>query len=337
MSVGLSVRRPLLSALVLGSLAWAPSLSAPAWGAITPLVEESFDTDPVTGGRAVVTAGDPSRFTFNNDGTLTAAYDSQLPTAKLAWDLGRTLHQNRDFSFTTSFTIQSAGFEAQENGFAQIGFGLVNSITTGNDRAGGGPAGGDAFDVVSFDYFPNVSTFSAQTLGVTVVESDTGNGFFSVIDFPFGPESDLGAESPLRLDTPLTAHIAYQASARTLTLTVSTAGGLIPINLVGQGDSGGGAGGLDDDTTTIENRLLQTSILFDGVGFQGFSVDQFALTLWEDTFRFPAEVSSVKATVVFDQFSVVPEPSSLVMAGALSLLLVVPRQRRRAVTAPKGC
>ena len=47
--------------------------------------------------------------------------------------------------------------------------------TTGIDRVTG--ANGGAYDLVSFDYFPNITDFSGPSLGPTVINSNTGIGF----------------------------------------------------------------------------------------------------------------------------------------------------------------
>ena len=292
-----------------------------------PLLTETFDDDPITNGRATA-VGDtiPSRFT-TSPGTLTAQYDTLVPTTKLLWTLpgSQTLSETDSFSYTTSFTIDSLAAEFGE--FAQIAFGLINSTTTGADRAGGSGAGGYAHDLVTFDYFPNVSNFSAQTVASTVTETDVGQGYLAQFDanwniispgaivFPFGAESELDTEQPLAVGTPLTAVVTYLAADRTVTLQVSDAGGLLDINLTGEG----GPGGSDGDVTTVQTTLRAAST---------FTVDAFALTLWEDTFIQNPSIPSVLAAVTFDQFSVhqIPEPTGI---GVLAIMGAAALHRRR--------
>lgn len=325
-------------AAVAGFLALA---SSPAM-ALTTLVQENFDTDPVTGLRATV-QGDGTRLT-QNTGFLTAAYDSSKATTTLRFSLGRSLNQNDDFAFSTVFRIRSEGFYAHPAANSQIAFGLINNTTTGTDRAGGTfgsePA---AFDIVTFDYYPNVTEYNGQTLSPTVIESDTSSGnFFAKIDAPFSSESGLydAGESPLPQDTWLTANISYQAAGKKLTLTVGTSAGLLDINKIGDG---GAVGGNDSNSTTIVNNLLLTSELFLSDPFQAFSVDTFALTLWNDSFGVfgpPFDQPGLTALVDFDSFEVlgpgedpgtnpqpVPEPATAGMAMLTLAALAMRRQR----------
>ena len=83
----------------------------------------------------------------------------------------------------------------------------------------------------------------------------------------------------------------------------------VDINSVGAG----GSGGQDGDINTIQNFLPDEA---------EFSVDSFAITLWEDTFGVTG-ISTVQADVRFDSFEVfvdVPEPASgmiLVIAAGI--------------------
>jgi len=314
------VRSDYVGLVIAMQLAW---VTAGAVGSEVSILREDFAGDPVALDRAQVTAGDANRFTFDSvGGTLTAAYDTALSTAKLAWPLPVTLDQGVGFRVDVDFTLLNVS--AIDNGFAQIAFGFVNSVTTGNDRVGGST--GDGFDVVTVDYFPNISPmFGGPTLSPTVVETDDGvSGFLPSFDdpttpedestpgsivFPFGDETDLTNEGSLPLGTPIHATLTYDEAIRLLTLRVDG----VDINSVGAGDLGsGGSGGQDGDITTIENFLPDEA---------QFSVDSFAITLWEDTFGVSG-VSTVQADVRFDSFEVfvkVPEPASamilLITAG----------------------
>lgn len=301
-----------LLALVLVALFSARNVEA------ATLLLETFVDDPVLAGRAT-TSGDSGRFTFA-PGSATAHYDSLAPTAKLSFALGKTLTQADDFSFEVDFRILSAGYTANGNVGSQIAFGLTNAATTGNDRAGG--ATQDAFDLVTFDYFANVSQqFGGPSLGPSVVKSSSGGSFFSHISFPFSAESDLDnveGEPELPHDSLLRAFVGYEANSGVITLSVSEAGVPLDINLLGQSLL---PGGFDGDVTTIQNMLAP--------GF-AFSVDQFSLTLWEETFGF----SLVDADVVFERIHVidasVPEPTSLaiaVLGGGLGLVAGLRRKR----------
>jgi hypothetical protein len=278
------------------------------------ILTETFDTDPVAGGRASIVGSD-TRFDYAA-GTVTAHYDSGLATAKMAWDLGRTIDGSLPFSFDVEFTIKSQNLFASPNAFAQIAFGLENSSTTGLDRAGG--AGGNAFDVVGVDYFPNVSPlFGGPVLGPAIVQSNNGTGFFGRIAFPFGEESGLDDEGSLPLDVKLLAQGSFDPLTSILKLRMSGPNGPLDINSVGDV---GFPGGLDGEDDTIEVQLPLGG---------SFSVDRFALQLWQDTFA--GGTTGTRADVVFDSISVavVPEPASILLAAIGGALLVVARRRSR--------
>lgn len=254
---------------------------------------EDFVDDPVIAGRFEVPVGhDASRFDYDNGGPLlTIHYNTSEPTA---WYLRpidanqpRTLGRCEDFEFTVTFRIKSMGFIADPASFAQIGWGLINSQTTGEDRVGGSLNGPYAFDSVTLDYYPNVTSFGGPTLGATIWHSDVGDDYFSSFDFPFGPESDINTafgDEPPALDTVYTAGVTYDSGAQTATQTVQGTSSFLGINT----DGGGGAGGPDSDAATIQTALFVNT---------PFTVDTFALTAWEDTYDFDPQTPSVVADV----------------------------------------
>ncbi len=241
---------------------------------------EDFSDDPLVAGRFAVPAHhDVGRFTHNPvAGSLTVHYDTLEPTAWYMRPIdplgGRSLGRYDDFEFTVEFRVHSAGFFADPAGFAQLAWGLINSQTTGEDRAGGS-AGPYAYDCLTFDLFPNVSPlYGGPTLGTSIIHSEDGAGFFANIDFPFGAESTIdqafGDES-VELDTTYTAAVTYDGLAQVATITIDQVAGPLLINA----DGSGGYGGFDGDATTI-----QTFIWIDNA----FTLDTFALTAWQDTF-----------------------------------------------------
>lgn len=268
------------------------------------LASSSFDSSPKP--------ADP-RFVLNADSTLTARYNSFLDTDKLLFPLARPLTSDESFTVTTRFKILSAGFSAPSDQLGQISFGLVNLVTTGNDRSGSPTTNGDTFDSVTLDYFPNVTPFFASpTLSPTVFATapTAGSPAFDVIYSVFGEQSALSAagEAPLPLDTFLTSHLAYDAAVHRVTLSLATDAGSLLINA---------EGGADGNNTTIQLQLPETA---------DFRMDAYALTLWKDAWAFG--VPSVQADVVFDSFAVtaVPEPSTLILL-ALAAPLVARRRR----------
>jgi hypothetical protein len=259
-----------------------------------------------------------SRITLNPDGTLTAHYNSLLDTDKVLFPLGQTLTAADSFKVVTRFKILSTNFFADPNGLSQISFGLCNSITTGTDRSSSMTTNGDTFDLVSFDYFPNISSdplFASPTLAPTVFSSRIGTeGAMSDIQWLWGPESALNGagESPLPLDTWLSAGLAYDAAARRVTMALATDAGPMMINA---------GGGLDGDTSTIQMTLPQ------GVNF---NLDSYALLLWKDSWIFGSD-PSVRADVVFDfpSAATVPEPATAALLGLAALGVLMRRPSRR--------
>ncbi len=242
---------------------------------------EDFADDPVAAERFIVPDDhDPSRFSYDgSEQRLTVHFDAFETTAWYVRPLDAegslTLGLCDAYEFTVTFRILSDGFYADPFQFAQIGWGLVNSQTTGEDRSGGaGPT--FAFDTIAFDYFPNVSpTFGGPTLGSTLVHSDTGAGYFSAIEFPFGSESQLDAhlgDDLILLDTEYAAQVSYNPASRVVTLRILHDG--VPLNI--NADGSGGPGGPDGDPTTIQTVLFMDT---------PFEVDSFALTAWQDTFN----------------------------------------------------
>jgi hypothetical protein len=309
--------------VVVLSVAW------PDRAAAGTLLSESFADDPVAGGRAVIDGAAARFHSAAAEGVLRAEYDSLLPTARLNWPLGTTLDPSGDFRFDVRLAVQADGFFADPNQFGQISFGLIHSTRTGPDRSGGDAAAGDAFDLVTLDYFPNISpTFGGPTLTPTIIQSDNGAGFFNRVLFPQLAESllDDPGEGDLPRDVPLEVSLVYLAATRTATLRVTGPLGPLPINAVG--GSAGIAGGGDGDPATIQLTAPPTV---------DFALDTFSVALWQDSFAFGG--SSVRATLAFDSLAVydaatVPEPAAagLALVGVLACW-VVRRQRTSARSA----
>ena len=74
---------------------------------------ETFDTDPMVAGRLVLFDGEESRFSYDAvSETLTASYDTILPTARLIHQLQESYNDEDDFEFEFDIEILSAGFFA---------------------------------------------------------------------------------------------------------------------------------------------------------------------------------------------------------------------------------
>ena len=195
--------------------------------ALSPLhaqVVERFGADPFVGrGRHVFFAegdvasrftylsGEPSHFPADRKGTLRVVYDTTLPTARLSTRIGRVLALDANFEFGAILTIHSDGFFADPNGFSQIAFGLWNEATTGLQRTS---FPSDSFDLVEFDYFPNITSFGGPFLSPSVFGGNVGDNAF----FNFAFQS---SQVDLPLDTPLLVRCRYRAASRLLDVTVS--------------------------------------------------------------------------------------------------------------------
>lgn len=287
---------------VLGSLVCGIFSSATFADAI---LLENFATDPVTGGRATV-SGNAGRFIYNS-GNMTAAYDSQLATTKMVWSLGQTLTQNNSFSFDTRFKINS--MVADPNQYMEMSFGLIHSSATGWDRPGGGtgPRSDLAWDVVTFDYFPNNTFFGPPSLVPTEINSDDGStGYYSSLNSTFGQPTYLPTGG-LPVGSYLNTSVSYDASTRLLKLSLFD-DSLQPLNIINS-----------NTTNTVQFNLP--------VG-ANFAVDSYGILLWQDTYNTTS--SSFTSNVDFTNISVnttVPEPSTL-----LGLALLMPAVLRRKKT-----
>jgi hypothetical protein len=200
--------------------------------ALTPVaagaeVVERFAGDPLSGrsantffvegdaaARFTFLAGERPHFQGDRRGTLRVLYDTTLPTARLSTPIGGVLSLDEDVEFGAILTIRSSRFHADPQGFSQIAFGLWNAGTTGLGRT---LFPSDAFDLVEFDYFANVTEFGGPFLSPTVFGGSVGgNAFFN---FTFGSQ-----EVALPFDVPLLCRARYEAAARRLTVTVSRLG-----------------------------------------------------------------------------------------------------------------
>lgn len=247
---------------------------------------ETFEDDPVAAGRwYVMTGEDSSRFVYDASGqTLTGSYNTDLSTARLVRPLGRTLTQDDSFCCRVDFVINSEGFHADTFFNAQVSFGFLNTTTTGPDRAGES-AEDKAYDLVTFDYFPNITPFGGPSLCATIINRDVGQGFYGAIDFEQGPETELTKpeESDLPRDVMLTADIRYRASLGRATLRLLNNSTPIMLNF---------GGGLDGDPTTITTVLTGP----------GFDLDAFGILLWKDTLS--GDGTTVRADLVFHAIEV---------------------------------
>jgi hypothetical protein len=236
----------------------------------------------------VLPAGESaSRFVYDGaEQTVLARYDTALPTARLVRPLGFTLTESDSFCAKVRGRVRSENFFAHSSFNAQIAFGFLNLQSTGPDRTGF-TATPKAFDVVAFDYFPNITLFGGPSLGPTIIRSNLGQSYFSSIHFGFGSETELAdpGEPDVPRDTPLTAELRYNPVLRRATVRLSANGVFLPINF---------GGGPDSDASTITTPLPAG----------GFSVDAFGFLLWQDTNPFSGGATTVRADVEYASVSV---------------------------------
>jgi len=193
-------------------------------GLVSADVVERFNRSPLKshGGNRFFTEGDPgARFTYvkrtpprfpgDGRGSLRVLYDTTIPQARISTPLGTVVSFDDDFEFGVILTIRSDGFFADPNGFSQIAFGLWNSSTTGPGRT---LFPSDSFDLLEFNYFPNLTSFGGPFITPSVFGGEVGgNAFFN---FTF-----LSVETALPLDVPLLCRFVHDGAARRLTLQIA--------------------------------------------------------------------------------------------------------------------
>lgn len=280
----------------------APSLARTALPASGPI--RILDSDPLLDPHVLIDGDIVDRVTWDPEvapafpgdapGALVARYLSTASTARLAWPLSAPLDQDDAFTAAAVIVLRSEGFVADPNGFAQISWALWNSRTTGVQRTVFA-ADADSFELLEFDYFPNVSPFfggpylSPSIFGV----EDRANpsfpfaGAYANANFAFGPPVALP------LDTPLLATVEHRPEDRVAIWTVSTFGPSgAPIPVPG----------------------AVAVIALDALSRRAYAFDVMGLTLYLDPFSGPTP--SVDVTVELHAIgaragSVVPSHSSI--------------------------
>lgn len=190
----------------------------PAAGAVQPAEQGGalvvpFDADPLVQPATLVEGAAFERCTFvdtppafpgDTPGALRARYLATAADARVGWRLDAPLTQDDPFSAAAVFVLRSEGFVADPDGFAQISWGLWNTATTGFNRSAFGPDA-DSFELLEFDYFPNVSpSFGGPYVSPTLFgAADADNpsfpdaGAYANAAFFFGPPVALPLDEPL--------------------------------------------------------------------------------------------------------------------------------------------
>jgi hypothetical protein len=271
--------RALLLAPSLLVLVWiaGPGISAaeiaPAPGATVELFEDDPTLDPAVAvdGTALLRLqwqADAPAFPGDRPGSLVATYDATLDPGRIGWPLPAALGADDPFIAAAVFAIDPQGFHADPFGFFQISWGLWNSATTGEERTGTLQSfAGDTFELIEFDYFPNVSPFfggpflSPTVFGVAN-EADPAFPFLgSFVNTGFG-----STQAELPLGEPLLALLEHRPADDALVVSVhriAASGGLLPVP---------GA---------------VTVVPLSGLAVREYTVDTVGLTLWRDGFSGP--------------------------------------------------
>ena len=245
------------------------------------LLARHFESDPLSDPQTVVVGQAEQRLTWNDDlpafpgdrpGSLSALYDSNQPAGLYGFSLEATLAEDRAFTAAAIFVIEAEGFEADPNGFFQISWGLWNSATTGLNRTGSFvDFAADSFELIEFDYYPNVSSlFGGPFLAPTSFGEAVGAPPDAFANFT----SLFGLEVGLPLGVPLLAVLEHRPEDGALVLQVHRV--------------------LDDNSLVPVNGAVGYAPL-QFLSQPLYEVDTIGLTLWNDGFGGP--VAALVATV----------------------------------------
>ncbi len=142
-------------------------------------------------------------------GSLEALYHSGMSAGTAGWRLDESWTRDDAFTAAAILVIDSEDFRADPYGFFQISWGLWNSESTGLERTGNFESyAGDTFELLEWDYFPNVSPFfggpylSPALFGAANEDSPLFDALGSFANLSYG-----SAQTMLPLDQPLLAVI----------------------------------------------------------------------------------------------------------------------------------
>jgi len=256
---------------------------------------EHFLTDPRDSPEIVVSgqplerlrwAADAPAYPGDLPGSFRATYDANAEAGLFGLSLPQPYDQQSTFSAAAAFVIHSDGYHADPDGFFQISWGLWNSVTTGLNRTGSAEDySGDTFELIEFDYFPNVSPwfggpFVAPTIFGRAAVDDPSfefNGAFANLTSLFGLQVDLP------LDLPLLAVLEHRPGLDATTVQV--------YRIVSA-----------DGVLSLQGAVGPVSL--DWLVLREYTVDTVGLTLWSDGFSGPDP--SVTATVTYHAWVVLP-------------------------------
>jgi hypothetical protein len=254
-----------------------------------------FADDPLASAAAVVVGDaedrltwepDPPAFPGDRPGSLSALYDGLAPPGLLGFPLPRALDEDSPFTAGAIFVLHSEGFFADPEGFFQISWGLWNSATTGLERTGtSADFSGDAFDLLEFDYFPNVSpAFGGPFLSPTVLgEANPGDPSFPFVG-SFANVTFAAAAASLPLDEPLLALMEHRPELDSLVVTVFR---------------------IRNRSRLVPVTGAVATVPLDRLSSRRYRVDLLGLTLWRDGFA--AGAPSTVARVTYHALILVPD------------------------------
>ena len=192
--------------------------------------------------------------------------------------IGNPPPEGRPSGAAAAFVIRSEGFAAEPDGFFQISWGLWNTEATGLDRTGSfQDFTADTYELIEFDYYPNVSPFFggpflSPALFGEEVNGDAFANFTSLFDL----------DVALPLDTPLLAVLEHRPDLDVLVLGVH--------RIV---DSG--------HVVPLDGAVGSAPLAF--LSSREYDLNTIGLTLWADGFGGPTP--AVVATLDFHALTVV--------------------------------
>ncbi len=261
----------------------AAALAQVAPGPVTAL--DFFSSNPLLDAETVLEGAafdrvqwldDAPAFPGDAPGSLVANYDALAAPARVGLRLGTPFTETDPFVAGMLFSIDSEGFEADPFGFFQISWGLWNTGQTGFERTGNFENfASDTFDLVEFDYFPNVSPwFGGPFITPSLFgAADPENPLFDFLG-AFANGAFGSREATLPFDRPLLAILEHRPEE-----------GLLISYVFEQSEAG--------NWVLMEDAVAAAPLAF--LSKRQFLVDAIGLTLWKDGFSGPTP--SVRATV----------------------------------------
>jgi hypothetical protein len=221
----------------------------------------------------------PARFPGDAPGHAAALYRSDRPAGRLGWALPQALGREDTFTAAAVIVLDPDHFEADPMGFFQVSWGLWNSGRTGMDRSGGPQTKADTYQLLEWDYFPNVSPFfggpylSPSVFGVKLPGDPDAFANFSF----------ASTETSLPLGVPLLTTIEHRAGLGAAVVSVQEVtpdGALIPIN---------GA---------------MAVVPLDWLVEESYALDRAGLTMWRNGFEEPGGDAQLDARIEFHLLAV---------------------------------